>query len=94
MASAARSRQTVILDLLARDGFVDIAGLQRELRCSEATIRRDLERLALALAHFGGSVDDFVNHIERQLAVHEAARPAPPEPPPVVRSALPSRRAR
>jgi hypothetical protein len=51
-------------------------------------------RLALALAHYGGTVDEFVNHIERQLAVHEAARPAPPEPPPVVRSALPSRRIR
>jgi hypothetical protein len=51
-------------------------------------------RLALALAHHAGSVDEFVNHIERQLAVHEASRPAPPEPPPAVRSALPSRRAR
>jgi hypothetical protein len=51
-------------------------------------------RLALALAHYGGSVDDFLNHIERQLAVHEAARPEPPVPPPAVRSALPSRRVR
>jgi hypothetical protein len=51
-------------------------------------------RLALALAHHGGTVDEFVNHIERQLAVHEGSRPAPPEPPPAVRSALPSRRVR
>lgn len=51
-------------------------------------------RLALALAHYSGNVADFLNHIERQLAVHEASRPAPPEPPPAVRSALPSRRVR
>jgi DeoR family transcriptional regulator of aga operon len=48
MVRAARSRQTAILDLLARDGFVDITGLQRELGCSEATIRRDLEYLQRA----------------------------------------------
>lgn len=51
-------------------------------------------RLALALAHFGGTVDEFVNHIERQLAVHEAARPEPPQLPPAARSALPRGRPR
>jgi hypothetical protein len=51
-------------------------------------------RLALALAHHGGTVDEFINHIERQLAVHEAARPEPPQLPSVARSALPSRRPR
>src|SRR4051794_33865208 len=51
-------------------------------------------RLALALAHFGGTVHEFVNHIERQLAVHEAARPDPPELPPAARSALPRGRPR
>jgi len=51
-------------------------------------------RLALALAHCGATVDEFVSHIERQLAVHEAARPEPPELPPAARSALPSRRPR
>jgi hypothetical protein len=51
-------------------------------------------RLALALAHFGGTVDEFVNHIERQLAAHEAARPEPPELPPAARSALPRGRPR
>jgi hypothetical protein len=51
-------------------------------------------RLALALAHFGGTVHEFVNHIERQLAVHEAARPEPPELPPAARSALPRGRPR
>jgi hypothetical protein len=49
-------------------------------------------RLALALAHHGGTVNEFVNHIERQLAVHEAGRPEPPELPPAARSALPTRR--
>ncbi|MBV8162585.1 MAG: hypothetical protein JO265_16835, partial [Acidimicrobiia bacterium] len=49
-------------------------------------------RLALALAHYGGSLDAYIDHIERQLAVHEAARPAPPQLPPAARSALPSRR--
>src|SRR5947209_12328140 len=38
-------------------------------------------RLALALAHQGGSVEAFVDHIERQLAVHEADRPEPPQLP-------------
>jgi len=51
-------------------------------------------RLALALAHYGGTVDDFVNHIERQLAVHEGSRPEPPELPPAARSALPRSRPR
>jgi len=51
-------------------------------------------RLALALAHHGGTVDDFVNHIERQLAVHEASRPEPPELPPAARSVLPRSRPR
>jgi hypothetical protein len=51
-------------------------------------------RLALALAHHGGTVDDYVNHIERQLAVHEASRPEPPELPPAARSALPRSRPR
>ena len=51
-------------------------------------------RLALALAHHRGEVDALVAHIEGQLAVHEASRPAPPELPPAARSALPSRRRR
>ena len=51
-------------------------------------------RLALALAHYGGTVSEFVNHIERQLAVHEAARPEPPELPAAARSALPRSRPR
>ena len=51
-------------------------------------------RLALALAHQGGSVEAFVDHIERQLAVHEADRPEPPQLPAAARSALPSRRRR
>src|SRR5438105_7376916 len=51
-------------------------------------------RLALALAHHEGTVDAMLSHIERQLAVHEGSRPAPPELPPAARSALPSRRRR
>jgi hypothetical protein len=49
-------------------------------------------RLALALANCADTVNEFVNHIERQLAVHDAARPEPPELPPAARSALHSRR--
>jgi len=51
-------------------------------------------RLALALAHHSGNVDGFVDHIERQLAVHEAARPEPPQLPAAARSALPRSRPR
>ena len=51
-------------------------------------------RLALALAHYDGTVGDLVNHIERQLAVHEGSRPEPPELPPAARSALPRSRPR
>jgi hypothetical protein len=49
-------------------------------------------RLALALSHHHGNVDAFLDHIERQLAVHEAAKPEPPQLPPAARSALPCRR--
>lgn len=76
MTSAARSRQTVILDLLARDGFVDIARLQRELRCSEATIRRDLERLQragyLRRTH-GGAVADTARELPFTTKLEEMA---------------------
>jgi hypothetical protein len=48
-------------------------------------------RLALALAHHNGNVDAFIDHIDRQLAVHEAARPEPPQLPAAARSALPPR---
>ncbi|MBV8982723.1 MAG: hypothetical protein JO086_17630, partial [Acidimicrobiia bacterium] len=51
-------------------------------------------RLALALAHFGGTVDEFLSHIERQLAMHEGTRPEPPQLPPAARSALHTRRVR
>jgi hypothetical protein len=51
-------------------------------------------RLALALAHHNGTVEGFVDHIERQLTVHEAARPEPPQLPPAARSALPRSRPR
>jgi hypothetical protein len=51
-------------------------------------------RLALALAHYEGTVDAMLSHVERQLAVHEASRPAPPQLPAAARSALPSRRLR
>jgi hypothetical protein len=51
-------------------------------------------RLALALAHYGGNVADFVSHIERQLAMHEGTRPEPPQLPPAARSALHTRRVR
>jgi len=51
-------------------------------------------RLALALAHHNGNVADFISHIERQMAVHDAARPEPPQLPAAARSALPRGRPR
>ena len=41
-------RRAAIREMLARDGFVDVAGLQKQLMRSEATIRRDLEYLQRA----------------------------------------------
>jgi hypothetical protein len=49
-------------------------------------------RLALALAHHRGEVDGLIAHLERQLAAHDATRPAPPALPAAARSALPGRR--
>jgi len=49
-------------------------------------------RLALALAHGRGEVDQFAHHLEDQITAHEAERPVPPELPPQARSALPDRR--
>src|SRR5947209_17385212 len=48
MTSALENRRGIIVELLARDGFMEVAELQRQLRCSEATIRRDLEELQRA----------------------------------------------
>src|SRR5207247_10303163 len=49
-------------------------------------------RLALALAHSRGELDQFVRHLEDQLTAHGDERPVPPELPPAARSALPDRR--
>ena len=38
-------RHAGILEILARDGFVDVGNLKRLLDCSEATVRRDLAHL-------------------------------------------------
>jgi DeoR family transcriptional regulator, aga operon transcriptional repressor len=57
----ASSRRGVILDLLTRNGFVDVSGLQRQFGCSEATVRRDLDRLQregrLRRTHGGAVLD-------------------------------------
>lgn len=57
----ASSRRGAILDLLTRNGFVDVSGLQRQLGCSEATIRRDLDQLQregrLRRTHGGALLD-------------------------------------
>ncbi len=41
-------RHAGILEILARDGFVDVGHLKRLLDCSEATVRRDLAHLQQA----------------------------------------------
>jgi len=45
-------------------------------------------RLALALAHGRGEVDQLVRHLEQQQGEHESERPVPPQLPPQARSAL------
>ena len=69
------SRRGAILDLLTRNGFVDVPGLQRALGCSEATIRRDLDLLQregrLRRTH-GGAVLD--GHRERALTIRVAEK--------------------
>jgi DeoR/GlpR family transcriptional regulator of sugar metabolism len=45
MSNTTSARRAGILDVLSRDGFVDVANLQKEFGCSEATIRRDLVHL-------------------------------------------------
>jgi DeoR family transcriptional regulator, aga operon transcriptional repressor len=68
-------RRGTILDLLTRNGFVDLAGLQRQFGCSEATIRRDLDQLQregrLRRTH-GGAVLD--GHRERTLMMRVTER--------------------
>lgn len=76
MANAARFRQSAILDLLSRDGFVDIAGLQRELGCSEATVRRDLEqmqRAGLLRRTHGGAVAESPHELPFAAKLREMA---------------------
>jgi DeoR family transcriptional regulator of aga operon len=62
------ARRTAILDRLSRAGFVQVADLRRDLACSEATIRRDLQQLELdgyLQRTHGGAVSDG----ERELPV-------------------------
>ncbi len=59
----ARTRRAEILDLLTRNGFLDVPSLQREFGRSEATIRRDLEQLQregrLRRTHGGAVLEGF-----------------------------------
>ncbi|SRR5581483_6041731 len=98
-----RTREWVFDNLLGyhNDGRVPLTLFQVSNREKASGLLYDASqaeevhfRLALALSHYGGTVDEFVNHIERQLAVHDAARPEPPELPPAARSALPRPRPR
>jgi DeoR family transcriptional regulator, aga operon transcriptional repressor len=43
---SAHERWNALLEMLARDGSLDVTGAARELRVSAATIRRDLDQLA------------------------------------------------
>src|SRR5829696_1316761 len=45
MSNVTSARHAGILEILARDGFVDVGNLKRLLDCSEATVRRDLAHL-------------------------------------------------
>ncbi len=73
----ASTRRAEILDLLTRNGFLDLAGLQRKFGRSEATIRRDLEQLRregrLRRTHGGAVLEGFP---ERPLATKVTERVA------------------
>jgi DeoR family transcriptional regulator, aga operon transcriptional repressor len=76
MTNAAQARQTVILDVLGRDGFIDIGTLQQLLQCSEATIRRDLDQLqgaGLLRRTHGGAVSDSSRELPFTMKVGEMA---------------------
>jgi DeoR family transcriptional regulator, aga operon transcriptional repressor len=54
-------RRALILDLLSRNGFVQVADLHTQFGCSEATIRRDLaglERAGYLERTHGGAISD------------------------------------
>ncbi len=71
----ASSRRGAILDLLTRNGFVEVPSLQRQLGCSEATIRRDLDQLQregrLRRTH-GGAVREGQRERALTTKVHES----------------------
>src|SRR5689334_14896550 len=76
MTNAAQARQTVILDVLARDGFIEVGTLQQLLQCSEATIRRDLDQLqaeGLLRRTHGGAVSDNSRELPFTMKVGEMA---------------------
>jgi DeoR family transcriptional regulator, aga operon transcriptional repressor len=76
MTSATESRRGIIVELLARDGFIEVAELQRHLHCSEATIRRDLEELQrtghLRRTH-GGAVAENPRELPFTMKIGERA---------------------
>jgi DeoR family transcriptional regulator of aga operon len=63
MSASASARRATILDVLTRDGFVDVSGLQKSFGCSEATIRRDLGQLQreghVRRTHGGAILDGY-----------------------------------
>lgn len=63
MSAPGAARRAAILDVLTRDGFVDVSTLQESFGCSEATVRRDLEQLQrtghLRRTHGGAILDGY-----------------------------------
>jgi DeoR/GlpR family transcriptional regulator of sugar metabolism len=76
--TAKYERLNAILEILARDGKLDVAGASVELNASPATVRRDLDHLAgqrLLTRTYGGAV---ANNIAYDLSMrHRTARQAP-----------------
>ncbi len=64
-------RESYILGQLARDGFLTVSGLSRNLKVSEVTIRTDLrnleERGVLVRTHGGAEATGYRTVLERQL---------------------------
>jgi DeoR family transcriptional regulator of aga operon len=63
MSAPPAARRAAILDVLTKNGFVAVSSLQERLRCSEATVRRDLHQLErdgyLRRTHGGAILDGY-----------------------------------
>jgi len=77
MGSEVAQRRAAILEIVSGEGFADIGRLRRELGCSAATLRRDLEQLKqagqLRRTH-GGAVINAAGELPFTMKLGEMAQ--------------------